>query len=250
MKGSKVHATTFHDKELFFRGPALDKGPLPTIFYFALSGSESLSLNPINRPVEQFLSSGNTRAFSWNLPYHPPGRSPNESIQNCSDELLKGHDFLTPFLEESKFIISKLLEQGLVLPAFTSFAGLSRGAFFASHLIAQFNEIKPLLGFAPMTVCSPWMGPISPLAEKFSLFHLSDALSLKSLRLYIGHDDERVGTTQVIKLFQSIANCRQKHKTLDTPLDLILRPSIGYKGHGTSDQTFDEGADWLRSMLA
>ena len=36
---------------IYHVGPPLELGPLPTFFYFALSGEESLTLNPYNQPV-------------------------------------------------------------------------------------------------------------------------------------------------------------------------------------------------------
>ena len=47
-----VCETIYQDKEpIYFTGPSYKEGPLPALFYFALSGYESLNLKPINQIV-------------------------------------------------------------------------------------------------------------------------------------------------------------------------------------------------------
>ena len=55
--------------QAFFVGPSLEKGPLPTLIYFALSAEDSLQCDPFNRPV-QFLEGLPLRIFSITLPGH------------------------------------------------------------------------------------------------------------------------------------------------------------------------------------
>ena len=33
------------------------------------------------------------------------------------------------------------------------------------------------------------------------------------------------------------------------PIEMIITPSIGYQGHGTSTHVFEEGAEWLKERL-
>ena len=94
-------------------GPPLEEGPLPTLFYFALSGRESLTLDPYNQPI-QFFEGKKVRAFSLTLPHHSDGLPPNESIAAWGREMGAGRDPLAPFLKQAGEAIRFALEQGWI----------------------------------------------------------------------------------------------------------------------------------------
>ncbi|MEK7340133.1 MAG: hypothetical protein AABZ92_05425, partial [Verrucomicrobiota bacterium] len=51
------------DIQLEYLGPSVDLGPLPAVFYFALSARDSLLLDPFNQPAV-YLSQFPLRIFS------------------------------------------------------------------------------------------------------------------------------------------------------------------------------------------
>ncbi len=63
----KIEST--FDEPIYFTGPEINDGIKPAFFYFALSGKQSLQLDPYNQPI-QFLNKQNVRCFSWSLPFH------------------------------------------------------------------------------------------------------------------------------------------------------------------------------------
>ena len=67
-------------------GPDLMEGPLPSLFYFALSEQESLFLDPYNQPVV-FLSSYPIRVFSMTLPGHGSGLHSKDAMHFWAREM-------------------------------------------------------------------------------------------------------------------------------------------------------------------
>src|SRR5262245_61042258 len=92
--------TVAPDVALYHTGPALDHGPLPSIFYFALSGPDSLCTDPYNQPVV-FLRGKMIRFFSMTLPGHENGLSPNDALQVWADDFAKGINCLEEFFEKA-----------------------------------------------------------------------------------------------------------------------------------------------------
>ena len=65
--------------KLDFIGPDLSLGPLPAIFYFALSAKESLFQDPFNQPVAVWQTYP-VRIFSLTLPEHEGHLEPNQAV--------------------------------------------------------------------------------------------------------------------------------------------------------------------------
>ena len=49
MKPQQLNLTS--DIQLEYLGPSINLGPLPAVFYFALSATDSLSLDPFDQPA-------------------------------------------------------------------------------------------------------------------------------------------------------------------------------------------------------
>ena len=47
--------TTASNLEVYFTGPPIEEGPRPALFYFALSGHQSLTLDPFNQPGVEYV---------------------------------------------------------------------------------------------------------------------------------------------------------------------------------------------------
>lgn len=237
---------------IYHRGPNLQIGKLPSVIYFALSGEESLALDPYNQPVN-FFSSHNIRVFSFTLPAHGPGFDNRRAMQIWSQEISQGRNIIEEFIDNCIHNISFLIQEGYVDPHHIGVSGLSRGAFAAAHLASRDPRINALLGFAPLTQLGVLdeFKEIShlPLVKHLSIMNLCLPLRDKKIRFYIGNHDTRVGTEQCFAFIKEAADLAYKHGHRSPPLELRISPSIGHKGHGTSPENFLEGAEWLKKVL-
>jgi pimeloyl-ACP methyl ester carboxylesterase len=233
-------------------GPDLDAGALPALFYFALSGDESLGLDPFNQPVA-FLSKFPMRIFSLSLPFHGPGLSPHDALSYWAKEISQGHDLISAFVDGVKRAFDKLRLMGALLPDRVAVAGLSRGAFMACHVAAKIPEIKTILGFAPLTelIYAKEFQALQDhaLARNLGLHALVNTLSLRTVRCYIGNLDTRVSTLLSFQFIEALAKAAQQAGVRSPPIELIIGPSIGQMGHGTSQEVFEKGARWVVEKL-
>lgn len=226
--------TVAPDITLYHTGPALDHGPLPSLFYFALSGPDSLTLDPYNQPV-QFLHGQMIRIFSMTLPAHENNLPPADAVKIWNEEMAKGLDPISPFLDSVQLAIDFAIREKFVDPHKMATAGLSRGAFIAAHIAARENRFRFLLGFSPLT-----------RVGKLDLNHLAEKLSDRHVRLYIGNCDTRVGTRNCFDFAMALVE-HKKQRTAQ--VELFISPSIGKEGHGTSPEIFQEGAKWITQLI-
>lgn len=237
------------DVTLYHTGPALDLGPLPSLFYFAISGSDTLTLDPFNQPI-QFLHGSMIRIFSMTLPGHENQLPATGAMSIWADELSQGINRITPFLDSIQLAVDFAIRERFTDPYKMATAGLSRGGFIAAHLAARDPRFRYLLGFAPLTR----LGSIKefallqhhPLVGSFDLIHLAELLSDRYVRLYIGNHDTRVGTKECFDFAMELV---RKKKTRIAQVEMIMSPSIGQAGHGTPPSIFSQGAAWLAQCL-
>jgi esterase FrsA len=238
--------------ELYHTGPCLDSGPLPTLFYFALSGPDSLCTDPYNQPV-RFLGNRQIRIFSLTLPAHEQNLSPLSAIGTWAQEMAQGKDPLDIFLTQAQEALAYVLKQKLAHPDKIAVAGLSRGGLIAALFAAREARIRTVLGFAPITRLSKAKEFKSlahhPLVTHYDLFRYSPLLAEKRLRFYIGNRDERVGTKTCFDCIESIVEEAHQKRIRSPQIELIISPSIGHMGHGTPPEVFKSGAEWLAEHL-
>jgi esterase FrsA len=222
-----------------------EKSVKPAVFYFSLSAYDSLSLDPFNTPV-RLLSHYDTRIFSFTLPAHGEGLNQNEAMKAWTQVLLQGKDPLASFLEEAAANIRFLIEEGWVDPQNMAVSGLSRGAFAAMKLARLMPELKIILGYAPLVV-------MSSLDESktthYTLFDHIDDFMGKKIKYIMGNNDTRVGTDNAYNFLRALIKKGVENGDRSPPFELTLRPSIGYRGHGTSPESFKEGVLWLAKNL-
>lgn len=244
--------TSSQGTDLHYVGPSLEEGPLPALFYFALSGEESLRQDPYNQPVA-YLASPHLRIFSADLPYHGQGRSAKDAMPLWIKELSSGSDIITPFVDEICVAVEELHAQGALIPQRIAACGLSRGAFIAFHVAARLHGIRTLCGFAPLTSCPALREyahvPHHPLFDALDARHLAHALCDRKLRFYIGNNDTRVGTRSCFHLVETLVEKALQRQVRSPAIELHILPSIGYMGHGTATETFHQGAAWLAKEL-
>jgi dienelactone hydrolase len=233
------------DVEVLHIGPSLEKGRLPSVIYFALSGQESLELDPYNQPA-LYLAENGIRVFSLNLPAHGPDLNAIDAINVWKRSFEEGNDLLAPFLEKVLFALDTLLHKGLIVREKIGLMGLSRGGLIAGLVAAKY-EIRAMVSFAPMTQL-PFVGE-NPKAQAYNLSNSIDVLCEKTIRFYIGNRDTRVSTDACYVLCRKLADAAFEKGLRTPPIEFIMTPSIGHMGHGTSKETFEAGAQWLGKTL-
>lgn len=239
--------------EIGMSGPPLEHGPLPALFYFALSARDSLTLDPFNQPVIHLLNIGKMRVFSITLPFHEPPREPQDALTHWAQSFLDHHDILDPFLTSAVSAIEKIASAGYTSSHKIGVAGLSRGAFIASHVAARSPLVHSVLGFAPLTQLHKTKEFASltddPRVMSYSISHQIPQLVGKNLRFYMGNRDERVGTARCFSFIQNLTEHSYQNKIRSPQVELILYPSIGFLGHGTPQAIFENGAEWILKQL-
>jgi esterase FrsA len=233
-------------------GPPLSAGPLPTLFYFALSAYESLEMDPYNQPA-LYLADYPLRIFSLDLPAHGAGLNPVHALTVWAEQMSQGNDPISECVQKASVALDALIERGAVEPGKIGVMGLSRGGFIGAHLSARRDDIAALLGFAPLTHLS-FAKEFSevktlPAVEKLDLPHLIPSLSSQRLRFYIGNRDTRVSTRLCYELVESLVDAAFEKGQRSPPIELILSPSIGHMGHGTAKEIFHDGAHWIGQTL-
>jgi len=238
--------------EVAHLGPSFDKRHLPAVIYFALSAQDSLELNPYNLPAV-YLAQHEMRIFSFNLPAHGPDLNALDAMEVWAHQFNEGSDPLSPFIDQVIFALDELISRGLIIREKLGLMGLSRGALIASLVAARYSNVRAIVGFAPMTQLT-FAREFEKLqdhkkAKAFNLENHVDALYDKPIRFYIGNRDMRVGTENCFHLVQKLAETAFQKGQRSPPVELIISPSIGHHGHGTSKETFETGADWIGRQL-
>ncbi|MCP5507048.1 MAG: prolyl oligopeptidase family serine peptidase [Chlamydiales bacterium] len=238
---------------LYHLGPSLDQGKRPSVFYFALSGEESLLLDPFNQPAVALADAG-IRVFSVDIPYHGSSYAATQAMRYWAEELGNNNDFLSPFFDQVCGVIDFALDNEWIDPHALGTIGLSRGGFIATHVAARHHDVKYVVGFAPMTQFGLMdefhERQLTTVAEKLALTHIADKLIGRQVRYYIGNRDQRVGTDACYHFVRALVEANFSQGKRSPPVDLIITPSIGHKGHGTSPETFASGADFMVSVIA
>lgn len=242
------------DLTLYHIGPPLDHGPLPSFFYFALSGSDSLCLDPFNQPVQFLLGLGKMiRIFSITLPGHEANLPPENAIQVWAEDIARGLDPIGSFLDSVSAAVDFAIRERFADPKKMGIGGLSRGGFIASHVAARDERFRFLLGFAPLTRLSLLKEFSSmqdhPLVNNLDVVNLSASLADRHSKFYIGNRDTRVGTRECFNYAMSLVEAADTRKIRTPQIECVITPSIGRDGHGTSPEVFQQGALWMAKCL-
>lgn len=233
-------------------GPPKENGPLPAVIYFGLSLEESLTIDPFNQPVV-YLQNFSVRILSLNLPAHGPNLNALDAMYVWAKEISSGKDIISPFIDQCVYAINTLIERKLILREKIGVMGLSRGGFIAAHLAIKFPHLRAIVGFAPMTTLASIKEfnnqDQSPLVQALNLQNHLTGLYDKTMRFYIGNRDTRVSTDECYALVHKLADTAFEQGLRSPPIEMIISPSIGHMGHGTSKDTFIDGAHWLGKKL-
>ena len=241
---------------LYHTGPKLSSGPLPAFFYFALSGMQSLTLDPFNQPV-QFTREKNWRVFSLTLPDHGDELDPNTAIGKWAGRVERGERFIDEMCNQVRVSVDLLKDEGAIQANGSHLAlgagGLSRGGFIATHAALRIPEIRSILGFAPLTKLSDSLDFQTirehPEVQELNLIEHTQKLVGRALYYSIGSRDVRVGSRNAAELIFDLADKNHAAGNRSPELHLDVHPSIGFKGHGTPPEVFRRGAEWMAKQL-
>lgn len=237
--------------DLFWKGPPLEDGAKPTLLYLALSAEDSLELAPYNQPVDKALSLG-MRVFSCTLPRHGKDLDPHKAMEYWAEDYAKGLDSIQIFLDALLLNIDFLVEASLCTQNKIAIAGLSRGGLVAGLAAAKHPAIGAYVGFAPLTALNDLaeFAPLqnSELSKQHALLRFVPELVSKRVRLHIGNRDTRVHTDSSYNLVRAIGEEAYLTRNRNGFCELIIKPSIGHQGHGTSTDTFYEGVEWITKI--
>ena len=121
------------------------------------------------------------------------------------------------------------------------------------NVVAKYQNVRASVSFAPMTKLTMAKEFESlqenEMAKALNLESHLEALCPQIMRFYIGNRDTRIGTDRCFQLVESLANAAFEQNLRSPPIEMIVSPSIGHMGHGTSKVTFESGADWLGKQL-
>jgi len=236
--------------DIFYRGPELAKEPLPAFIYFALTGYESLHLEPFCQPAT-LLEETNVRVFSFTLPSHGVDTNPRNAMLHWGERLAKNENFVEDFTTQCIENLDYLVAQGHINTDHIATGGLSRGGFIATHLAARDRRVGTVLGYAPLTRLDA-LGEFqdNALVESLALVQQVDQLVDKHVRFYIGNRDIRVSTEKCFEFIHTLADTAYQKGFRSPTAELMISPSIGHKGHGTPPHIFQDGVDWLKSRLS
>ncbi len=240
------------DLELYHSGPNLDSGEMPALFYFALSGPDSLCTDPYNQPV-QFLRGRQVRVFSLTLPAHENKLPPEDAIRVWAEEMARGQDPLARFLDSAQMAVEYAIRQKLADSKRLAVAGLSRGGLLGALLAARMPEIQTVLGFAPLvklTIAKEFHSMAHhPTVLSYDISREAFRLGPKRLRFYIGNCDTRVSTRACFECVEELVAAANEQQIRSPQIELILTPSIGRMGHGTPPEVFKRGVQWIAETL-
>lgn len=248
----KIQTLELPHQTLYFIGPQLEEGVVPTLFYFSISGKDSLLLDPFNQPAVIWYQK-KMRIFSVDLPFHSDQENPHHALDKWADSFLSGENPFSSFIENTLSSLSYLRKHQLIDQRL-GFAGLSRGVFFAAHLMARIQEVKYLLGFAPLTSLKLTKeftkdARLENLIASLDLIDLSEELFSKTVRFYIGNYDMRVSTKHCFLTLQAFTQKAKEKGISSPPMEMIIYPSIGKEGHGTPFPIFKQGALWMAEKM-
>ena len=237
---------------LFYVGPDIEEGPLPSVLYLALSAEESLLKDPFNQPVLA-LQKFPIRVFSVDIPFHGKNFDSKKALAHWAQAFAQGDDVVSHFLLRLEETLSHLFSLKAVQHNNLAVMGLSRGGFLVNHLAARMQEITKIVTYSPLTQISAGKDfeflSLCPILENLNLHHLAEHLCTKKQRIYIGNRDTRVGTDACYRWVRTLAEAAYEKNIRSPSIELTIRPSLGHQGHGTSKESFEEGAAWLIKQI-
>lgn len=236
---------------LRYLGPGPEAGPQATVLACALSASMTLDGGPIALPAELLAARG-VRVLALDLPHHSEGADPQKALERWAQDLQGGHHPLRHWGDQLEVALEELVEMGALTSL--SFYGISRGALAAAWAATHLNlpekvTISKLCAWAPLARLSRGKDfqqiAHLPAVQELDCSRWVERMTTLALKVWIGNLDQRVGVLPSFEWVESLAQAQQRSGQRVCRSELVIRPSIGHMGHGTSPEAFQEGVQWL-----
>ncbi len=212
--------------------------PAPTLFVFSATIEESLG-DPYYRQCGNALAAKGFLCVSLDLPGHGLDQRHDEprGLEAWRFRSDRGEDFVTPFTQQARGVLSYLIQAGYSDPERVAACGTSRGGFMALQMAAVEPRIRATACFAPVTALPAlreFRGATNgEHVDALSLATRAEALAGRALWLVIGDRDERVGTDHAIAFARRVTRLSlAKGQPADVTLLVLPEP----KGHTTPAQ--------------
>lgn len=225
--------------------------PAPTLLLFAMSGTETLTMEPYCR-IGRILHESGWNVASLDLPCHGGDRRAGEpeGIAGWAARAAQGEDFTADFRRRVGEAVTHLVATGAADPHRIAAAGTSRGGFLAFHAAAGDPRIRAAAGFAPVTdlgALREFSGQAEDgLVRSLALEALTESLKDRAAWISIGGGDDRVGTDKAISFARALdAANRASNRGGGTSLHVLPIP-----GHWSPAEWHQEAAAWMRRTVS
>ncbi len=226
--------------------PPQRNAPAPTLFLFAMTGADTLTIEPYCR-VGHLLHAQGWNVVSLDLPCHGADQRPGEppELAGWAARTAAGEDLVAAFQTRVNDIVDHLIAQGIADPAQISAAGTSRGGYLAFQAAAGNPRIRAIAAFAPVTdllALNEFAGQDqNPLVQRLALLNEVEKMSDRASWVIIGNADARVSTDKAVAFSRAVA-VRSQARCLacDVTLQVLAVP-----GHNSLPEWHDEAAAWF-----
>ena len=154
------------------------------------------------------------------------------------------------FLSTASQVLDFLIRNGYTDSNRIAACGISRGGFMAIHFAAADSRVQCVAALAPVTdlrVLTEFSGMKNEsLARSLSVMNVADKLAGRGVWIYIGNDDERVGTDDAIAFTRLVAR-----RAIATKQRANVKLTVdALEGHGVGLPPHFEAAEWIEAQLA
>ena len=224
--------------------------PSPTLFFFVKDMQSTLEREDV-ATVTRLLAKQGFISASLDLPCHGADEKPGETRRlACWSARIEAGDSLIPaFVSKATQVLDFLIQSGYTDPTRVAACGISRGGFAAIHFAAADSRVKCVAALAPVTdllLLEEFAGNKNEAgARALSVINVCDKLVGRGVWVYIGNNDERVGTDAAIAFTRAATRASGKERVANVKLTVDAS-----EGHGAGPSAHQAAADWIAAQLA
>ena len=224
--------------------------PAPTLFVFAKDMQSSLERDAFAKMAWLLVERGFI-AVALDLPSHGEDQKSDEPerLAGWSARVEKGDTLVPAFMDKTSRVLDFLVKSGYTNVNHVAACGISRGGFMAFHFAAADPRVRCVAALAPVTdlgILTEFSKIKNEAAVRaLSVMNIADKLAGRGVWVYIGNDDDRVGTDEAIaftRLVTRKAVAKKQRANVKLTVDAL-------EGHGVGLSPHFEAADWIESQL-
>jgi dienelactone hydrolase len=224
--------------------------PAPTLFLFAKDVQSTLERDVFAK-VAWLLAKQGFITVALDLPCHGADEKPGEPprLAGWCARVKAGDSLVPAFVSKASQVLDFLIQSGYTNPERVAACGISRGGFMAIHFTAAEPRVKCVAAVAPVTdlrALSEFAGMENETAARsLAVTNVADKVAGRGVWVYIGNDDERVGTDNAIaftRLVTRLAVAKKQPAKVKLTVDAL-------EGHGVGLSPHIEAAQWIEAQL-